>query len=156
MTVSEAWLLEPNETMPIAIGDNEMMEYVQDAASYPVPGAPEYCDRIVLWQDHIAPVMDLNIMLNRPSDDSNRLMSLIAYQSQPGAALQYLALKVRTPPRKIIVDDEQACELPEDIEEGPLNPLCLSCFTEDSRPVLILDIAKLCSAEFRDYLNTGN
>ena len=153
MTISEAWLLEPNESLSIAISDHEMVEYLQDPVTYPVPGAPEYCNRIIFWQGHLAPVMDLDSLLGLASDASDRFMSLIAFQPQAGTPLQYMALNVRVPPRKVQVDDEQICELPAEISEGRLSTLCMSCFTQEERPVLILDIAGLCSTEYRDLVN---
>ncbi len=155
MTISEAWLLEPNDSLPIAISDQEMMEYVQASVSYSVPGAPNYCNRVISWQSHLVPVMDIDRLAGIPSDESGRLLGLMAYQMQPGAPLQYLGLKLKVPPRKIKVDDEQACELPEGISEGLLEPICLSCFTYEDRSVVILDIASLCSAEFRDLVNAA-
>lgn len=155
MTVSEAWLLEANDSLVIAIGDHEMVEYVQAPISFSVPGAPDYCNSIIFWQGHLVPVMDLDRLLGFPTDETGRLMSLIAYQTQPGTALQYMALKLKLAPRKIQVDDEQACELPEALSEGRLSSLCLSCFTLENRPVLILDIAGLCSAKYRDLVNAA-
>jgi chemotaxis signal transduction protein len=153
MSVSDAWLLEPNDTLSIAIGDHEMVEYVQVPISFPVPGSPDYCHHVSFWQDKLVPVMDIGVLLGEPAQDTGTFMSLIAYQEQPGSPLQYLAVKVRTVPEKIRVDDDQVSDLPEEISEGKLMPVCLSCFNHGNRPVVILDIARLCSAEFRDLVN---
>ncbi|MDH5353389.1 MAG: chemotaxis protein CheW [Gammaproteobacteria bacterium] len=153
MTVSNAWLLEASDSLSIAISDAEMVEYVQVPVSFTVPGAPNYCNQILYWQSHLVPVMDLGRLLGFSADEEGSLLSLIAYQTQPGTALQYMALKLKVAPRKIQVDDKQACELPEAISEGLLSSLCLSCFTHENRSVLILDIASLCSAKYRDQVN---
>jgi chemotaxis signal transduction protein len=153
VSVSNAWLLEPNDLLSIAIGDHEMVEYLDSSTCFPVPGAPNYCNQVLYWKNKLVPVMDLGVLLRKPVQGSGAFMSLIAYQQQPGLALQYLALKVRTTPEKILVDDTQVCELPVEINEGPLMPLCLTCFRHEDRPIVILDIASLCSAEFRDVVN---
>jgi chemotaxis signal transduction protein len=154
MSVSDAWLLEPNDSLSIAIGDHEMVEYVQVPVSFPVPGSPGYCHHVLFWQDNLVPVMDIGVLLGQPAQDTSSFMSLIAYQQQPGSPLQYVAVKVRTAPEKIQVDDAQVSELSKEISDGILMPVCLSCFSYGNRPVVILDIARLCSAEFRDLVNS--
>ena len=154
MSVSEAWLLEPNEELLVAISDHEIVEHIQGSITYPIPGSPEYCNKTVFWQGHLVPVIELDRLLGLPLDESSQFMTLIAFQSQPDTALQYLALKVNVVPRKIMVDDDQVCELPEKISKSPLNSLCLSCFVYENKSVLILDMARLCSAEYRDSVNS--
>ena len=156
MSVSNAWLLEPNDFLSIAIGDYEMVEYLDGSTCFSVPGAPNYCNQILYWKNNLVPVMDLGVLLGKPAQGSGAFMSLIAYQEQPGSALEYLALKVRTAPEKILVDDTQVCELPAEINEGLLMPLCLSCFRHADRSVVILNITSLCSAEFRDVVNLAD
>jgi chemotaxis signal transduction protein len=154
MSVSDAWLLEPNDLLSVAIGDHEMVEYVHGPISFAVPGAPNYCNHVLFWKNMLVPVMDLGVLLGNPAQETGAFMSLIAYQEQPGLALQYLALKVRTAPEKIRVDDAQVVELPKELSDGVLMPVCFSCFNHADRPVVILDITSLCSAEFRDLVST--
>ena len=154
MSVSDAWLLEANDSLSIAIGDHEMVEFVQAAAiSFPVPGSPDYCGHVVFWQNNLIPVIDMGVLLGKPALDASAFMSLVAYQQQPGSPLQYLAIKVTTAPEKILVDDAQVSEIPDELSNSLLMPACHSCFTHGDRSVVILDIAGLCSAEFRDLVN---
>jgi chemotaxis signal transduction protein len=150
MSVSEAWLLESNDSLSIAISDSEMIEYVHAPVIFSVPGSPNYCNHVLHWQNNLVPVMDIGLLLSRSAAEASKLMSLVAYQDEPGSPLQYLAIQVRKPPEKIQVDDSQASELSEEISASLLMPLCLSCFTRGDQSVLILDIPRLCSAEFRD------
>lgn len=156
MSISSAWLLEPNDLLSMAIGDHEMVEYVHVSASFPVPGAPKYCNHVLFWKHNLVPVMDLGILLGKPAQGTSAFISLVAYQERPGSALQYVAVKVRTAPEKVRVDDSQVCDLPVEISEGVLMPLCLSCFNHGGKSVVILDIAGLCSGEFRDLINAPN
>ena len=156
MSISSAWLLEPNDLLSIAIGDHEMVEYVHVSVSFPVPGAPKYCNQVLYWKHNLVPVMDIGVLLGNPAQGASTFICLIAYQEQSGSVLQYVAVKVRTAPEKIRVDDSLVCDLPADINEGVLLPLCLSCFSHGGRPVVILDIAGLCSGEFRDLINAPN
>ena len=97
--------------------------------------------------------MDIAALLGHSSDGVKTLMCLLTYQDQPGAALQQLVVRVTKAPEKILVDDKQACELPEEISTSVLKPVSLSCFSHADKPVIILDIARLCYAEFRDAAN---
>ena len=155
MTSSDAWLLECRDSLSIAIAVHEMAEYVQAPIRFAVPGSPEYCSSVLLWQENLVPIMDIAALLGHPPAEEISPMSVVTYQQQPGAPLQHLAISVTSAPEKIRVEDEQVCELPEELNTGVLMPVTLSCFTHDTRPVIILDIAGLCSAKFRDAANAA-
>ena len=155
MTVSDALLLECSDTLSIAVGDHEMVEFVPTPIRFAVPGSPAYCSNVLLWQENLVPIMDIAALLGHSLDEAKTLMCLLTYQEQPGAALQQLVVRATKAPEKIRVDDEKACELPEEISTSVLMPVSLSCFTHADQPVIILDIAGLCSAEFRDAANAA-
>ncbi len=152
MSSARAWLLECGNSLAFAVGDHEMAEYVQQQDFYPVPGAPAYCQGVIVWQGNIVPVMDLATLHDRnASSGQNRsYLCIINYQPPPNTALQQLAVRVTRAPQKIIVDDEHACEIPEFVDASVLGQACLACFNRDELPVMIIDIARLCSAEFRE------
>jgi len=156
MSISDAWLLETNDSLSIAIGDHEMVEYVHAPVCFSVPGSPEYCNSVLFWQNNLVPVMDFGVLFDQPVVADSNLISLVVYQEEPGSPLQYVAIKVITAPEKIRVDDAQACELPDENIADLLKLLCLSCFSHEDQPVMILDINRLCSAEFRDIANGIN
>lgn len=153
MTTSDAWLLECSDTLSIAVGDHEMVEYIDTPFRFDVPGAPEYCSAVLLWQENLVPVMDLAALLGHSRDDLKPRLSLLNYQDKAGEALQQVAIAVNRAPQKIVVDDEHACELPEEVNTSPLRALSLSSFNHNGQTVIILDISGLCSAEFRDTAN---
>ncbi len=157
MTASEAWLLECGSSLALAVGDHEMAEYVQQQDFYPIPGAPEYCHGVIVWQGNIVPVMDLATLHDRntSSGQDRSYLCVLNYQSAPNTALQHLALRVSRTPQKIIVDDQHACELPEYLGGSVLEKVCLACFNRDELPVIIIDLARLCSAEIRDLANAA-
>ncbi|MCP4331794.1 MAG: chemotaxis protein CheW [Gammaproteobacteria bacterium] len=152
MTTTQAWLLECGESLSIAIGFNEMVELLQNQNSYSVPGSPGYCSRVLIWQEStVVPVMDITSLHSEDGENhENPYICLLKYQQAPQMPLQYLALLVNTPPRRIEIDDDQACELPEEIVRSTLQPVAVSCFLYEDKPVVILDLTYLCSAEFRD------
>ena len=156
MSTSEAWLLDCGNSLAIAVGDHEMAEYVQDRSYHSVPGSPGYCHSVLVWQNNVVPVMDLSALQYGPGGElENFSVCVLNYQEAPNTPLQHLALRVVRAPQKIRVDDDQACEIPDGLQASVLKNVCLACFNYDGLPVLVVDIARLCSAEFRDLANAA-
>ena len=153
MTTSDAWLLDCGDSLRIAVGDREMIELIRDQSCYPVPGTPDYCASVVAWQGRIVPVMDLARLHDAAAvrRHSSAYLCLLYYQSAPGQPVQPVAIRVTDAPERIRVDDAQVCELPEKFADSRLRAVTLCCFEQAGEGVLILDIASLCSAEFRDF-----
>lgn len=152
MSISNAWLLECGDALTVAVSDHEIVECVQPERYFRIPGTPDYCCSVLAWQDKLVPVMDMAAAL----DDDHKVRSeplfacLLSYQLAPKQPLQYLALPISQTPQKIQVDDEQVCELPTDGISRLLASVSFCCFSHQQLPVAILDIAKLCSEEFRE------
>lgn len=156
MTTSAAWLLECGDSLALAVADHEMAEFVQQRETWTVPGAPGYCTSVMVWQNNIVPVMDLRALRDGFAETSNKSHACVLnYQEAPHLPLQQLAVCVTRAPQKIRVDDEQACDFPASLESGKLREVTLACFAHDGLPVLIVDIARLCSAEFRELANAA-
>jgi len=151
MSLSTAWLLQCGEKLSIAVGDREMVELVQGQSSHPVPGSPTHCSSVLVWQESIVPIMDLAVLYSGVGlDPQNSYPCLLNYQEAPSRPIQLLALRVSEAPERIQVDDAQFCEMSPDLAT-PFKPITLSSFSHHARTVLILDIASLCSAEFREF-----
>jgi chemotaxis signal transduction protein len=149
--MSNAWLLECDPELTVAVGDHEIVEYIQPQRSYAVPETPPYCNRVIVWQDKLLPVIDMALLTGvRELQQEVSYACLLRYQLAPRAALQYLALRINRTPQKVVVDDSQVCEFADDEVSPLLKVVTLCCFTHMQRAVPILDLAKLCSGEFRD------
>jgi chemotaxis signal transduction protein len=149
MTNTGAWLLKTANGLQIAVAEFQMTEYLLSAKRTDVPLAPDYCREGFVWRDDFLPLMNIDALAGGARPSGADQIAVLAYQTQPGAALQYLGLAIREAPRKIRVDDHQAGPLPEDCGEL-LHRLAVSCFQHDHHPTLVLELARLCSAEFRD------
>lgn len=154
MSSSDAWLLDCGESLAIAVGDHEMLELVQTGQQHQVSASPEHDSGVLQWQGGNVPVMEISSLHNGARLDSkNSYLCLLNYQASSGAALQQLALRITRAPERIQVDDAQLCEFPREYDESLLKAVTLSCFTHHAKPVLILDIASLCSSEFQDQVS---
>lgn len=150
MSKSNAWLLECGDSLTFAVGDHEIVECLQAVHFYPVPAAPHYCSSVIAWQDRLVPVMDIGAIFQVHSQREAPFVCLLSYQQAPRQPLQYLAVPINRTPGKIVVDDDQVCEAPPGSDSALLQSISLCCFSHADQPVPIVDIAKLCSGEFRE------
>ena len=104
MTMSEAWLLECGNSLALAVCDHEMAEYIQPQQTWTVPGAPDYCGSVMVWQNNIVPIMDIPALdggIMRNADESH--VCILHYQDAPRQPLQHLAVRVSRAPQKVRV-----------------------------------------------------
>lgn len=109
-----------------------------------VPGAPYYCLGLIEWQGLRLPLVDLNALLRAYPDGESAgggHVLVLAYQSTPGAPLEYGAVCARLLVRMVEVADSQRCELPRDSDLWPW--IALSCFEHEGRAVPVLDTRRL-------------
>lgn len=146
-----AWLIHPLGFIPCAIAEYEIIQYLTNQMTYTLPHAALHCQKVVYWHDQLIPVMNLSI----PTKIHEEHIAMLVYQTMPNMPLQYLALAIDAPPVKITVSDQAACPLPQ--SNLALWEQCAkSCFLYQSIPTPILNIAALCTTQFRDYLNLTN
>lgn len=150
MSSSNAWLLECSDALTIAVGDHEIVECVQPEQVFQVPTTPGYCANVVAWQGRLVPMLDMGEAFQAGARQGSPFVCLLSYQVGPRQPLQYIGLPVNRTPQKIEVDDEQVCEFAGDNVPALLQAISLCCFTHAELPVPIVDIARLCSAEFRE------
>lgn len=155
MSSANAWLLQCSETLTVAVGDHEIIECIQSQDEHPVPLAPHYCNSVLVWQNRMVPILDLAkaIGLDEP-ENSTSIACLLNYQQAPHQPLQQVALRVRKNPEKIYVDDAQAADLSEATTNVLFESIALGCFLHGHQAIAIIDIAKLCCADFREQVLT--
>lgn len=139
-----AWLLNVANNIQLSIAEYEAAEYVEDPPLHFVPMSPEYCKNTIFWHDRIVPLIDLNILYGNPATTNYQSVIITAYQEKDHMPLEYIAFVLASPPEKIIVHDDNACELPE-FYPDKLKPYVLSVFHYNKKATSILDIARLSS-----------
>lgn len=145
-----AWLLSVAENIQLCIGEHEAAEYIENPQLQYIPMTPDFCKNIIFWNDMIVPLIDINILYGNPAATGYQHVIVIAYQEKEGMPLGYVAFVLASPPDKIIVNDDDACELPEDYPET-LSPYVLSLFSHNNQVVSILDIARLSTVLPEQY-----
>ncbi len=140
MSLMNAWLLDFGGSYQAAVGARELLHLVNEPATFAVPYTPEYCRRVVSWQEHLLPVMDIKARLGDAPGEAP-FLAVVGYQQQRGAYPQFGALMLASPPRQLAVTDEQACPLPEG--SSAWRELSISCFDHQGTPVPVLDLRRI-------------
>ncbi len=140
-----AWLLRVSENIQFCIGEHEAETYIEEISLQPVPLTPDYCNNVIFWQDLILPVIDMNKFVGYGAETdlkntSSKHIFVISYQKQENMPLEYIAVKLSATPEKILVKDEDVCELPEEYPDT-LKPYLLSLFNYNNRLTSVFDIA---------------
>ncbi len=147
MSACTAWLLNLRGGMSAAVGEFELIHIIPfSPLLFEVPLSPRYCRNVVLWRDHLVPLMDLTARVtNRvieqavPIAGMKYLVGIVAHQDRAGGDVQYGALSMDKPPVHIQVDAGQACDLPASLQDW--RRVTISCFEQPgygSVPVLDL------------------
>ena len=148
MPSSAAWVLDLGAGLQAATGPLETLHVVHQPTAYLVPGSPFYCQRVLVWEDQILPMMELAPWLygaaHSEADQNNIIAVIVAYQDQPQQEPNYGALRLADLPRQINVDDEHACPLP-DTPEG-WSSIASACFEYQQWALPILDLATIFSS----------
>jgi len=142
MSRMNAWLLDFGGDCRAAVGTRELLHLVDAPVTFAVPRSPEYCRRVVMWQERLLPVMDIATRVGSVSRQAP-FLAVIGYQQQRGEYPHFGALMLSSPPRQLEVSDEQACRLPD--KDGAWRELSISCFEHQGSPVPVLNLCRIFS-----------
>ena len=142
---SRAWLLDFGRGVKAAVGPHEMSHVTLSADLFDVPHAPDFCNEVLFWQDYILPVLDVHSFLKKQKiiRAHSGIVGIAIYQESSEKALTYAGLHLAETPSIIFVSDEQACELPSQMEIWA--PITIACFTHKNESIPVIDLAKLFS-----------
>ncbi len=147
MSACTAWLLNLRGGLSAAVGELELIHIIPFAPLlFEVPVSPRYCRNVVLWHDHIVPLMDLTARVTSrvveqavPIAGMQYLVGIVAHQERAGGSVQYGALSMDKPPVHIQVGAGQACDLPASLQGW--RRIAISCFEHPGHgPVPVLDL----------------
>ncbi len=145
MSGQGAWLLEFGSGQTGVIGERQLLHLLPAPLSlHEVPASPFFCRHVVIWEQEPVPVMALSAWLEgRPSSDEPAVVAVAAFFDTRAGENRYGALRLSAIPRRIVVSDEQACELPPDMAEW--REIALSCVEHQSRALPIVNLAHVFS-----------
>jgi hypothetical protein len=146
--ISNGWLLYLNGGMRAAIGLRQMLYVLPDEpTTYTVPKTPAHAARVLVWQGHLVPLIDLHVYLcgggrfgSGPSN-SQAMVGIVACAigSESESSTTFGAFVMSRAPDRIQVSDSQACGLPDELATWA--PIAASCFRHPLLgPVPVLDL----------------
>ncbi len=149
-----AWILSFSPRGRVAIGEFELVHILDRAPRrFGIPGTPAHCREAILWQEEVLPYVDLRKLA--PAEDADtpessgetrsadgEVVAVVGYHAFSKELPQYGALRLRAIPTRVLVTNNSACDLPDDI--GELHRMACSCFRHsDFGPVPVLDLPRM-------------
>jgi hypothetical protein len=118
--LGEAWLLQLSQNLCVAIGRYELKYLETDYELIQVPGAPDYCNRCIHWQEQLIPVLEAPRLLQASTSSAVLAseaaglaisgLAIVAYEGQ-GQGMGLGALAVVHPPSLVAIAASQALDL---------------------------------------------
>ncbi len=140
-----AWMLQVAAGIQVAVGQYEVIHIVDRPDYISVPQAPAHCHHVILWNNHIVPVMELSVWLTGHMQPGGaNIVGIVAYE-RPEGGYAYGGLGLSSIPTLHQVNNQQFCELPS-ANSDKWQRISLSCFTsETGQAVPVLDLPLLFS-----------
>lgn len=150
-------MMHPLGTDPVAVGEFELAHVMPEAPElFAVPGAPAYCRQAIVWNARPVPLLDLPTRVYNPRallaatrtrELAHAYIAVVRFGSQSNLeSVDYGAIALRDLPVRVLVSDEQASRLPDDMEDW--STYALSCFAHaDGTTVPILHLERLFGAD---------
>jgi hypothetical protein len=152
---ARAWTLDVAAGQIAAVGEKELQEVLCEPPLQFQPAAPAYRRHTLDWRGLPLEVIDLSVLFGAPAAQlAPRWVTVAACLPEDASKPQFLALALQAAPARIEVTNAMACALPETALREYLVWTCLSvcCFRHESRPIPVLDLARLLSPRNRQRL----
>lgn len=142
MSRCTGWLLSFGGGSEAAIGQRELLHLIDRPELHAVPCAPEHCRRVLIWDQGFLPVFDLGAWSDRTAAIGHgQIVAVVGFKSEGNGATEFGGLLLDAPPRRIDVDDDWACPLPQD--RAHWRPVSCSCFENEGKPLPVLDLERV-------------
>ena len=151
MTKAAAWIMNIDEDLYVSISQMELVHILNDPPCVQIPQAPPHCNRTLLWNDALLPIIDLSLLLEHKTPDrAGDVVAVAIYQDAKGEH-RYGGIRQLGSPKLEYVTNDQVCALPGHFDR--LTPATLSCFSSTSgHSVPILDVSRLFSREYAETI----
>lgn len=150
--ISRAWLLDFGRGLRASVGFHEMSQVLIAPTLFDVPCTPLYCNEVLIFQDHILPVLDFPSFLegHKVPHLGPAIVGIVVHQEDLNHPLSYAGLRLVSLPINIYVSDDQACEL-SFRQEHWHPPLVVSCFAYEETIIPVLNLVYLFSKKVGTY-----
>jgi chemotaxis signal transduction protein len=144
MAEAMAWIVHLDGRLCVAMGEHEMVHFIEHPVCKDIPHTPTHCHQILWWEGECLPVLDLAAWLTgQPVERTHTAVGIVRWQERSAATPQYGALLCTGIPQKLQVKDEQSCDLP--VEPAGWRVVAVSCFRHNALSVPIVDVPYIFS-----------
>lgn len=145
-----AWLLDFGAGRRAAVGLREILHVAYAPQIFAVPQTPPHCSRVLIAEERILPVWDVAAWLGSATPGrQSALAAIVGHQRNRRGPVSLGALLIAEPPLRILVGDEDACELPS--TSARWRAISMSCVDYRGEALPILDLRLM----FSDALAAG-
>ena len=142
-----AWLMQIDRLSKVAVGQLELIHIIAEPEYIDIPRAPEYCKRIVVWNNSVIPVFDLSLLINKTSAFyQHNAVAVALYSDMVTQKIKYGGIQLIDMPTLDKVTNKQhisEIEMPEHWRS-----ISISGYrSKDNDVVPILNISRLFSTE---------
>ena len=152
-----AWLLSPGHACTVAVGKFEVRHLLTNPKTYCLPRAPEYCRRLLWWNDRLVPIFDLagwmvdadgvTRAVNSEESLSASIYAIVGYNTIT-SPIEYGAFEILEPPKMVYVKDSDF--MTPDNKFAAKKAAIHSCFNDDGRSIPIINVGKIFSGLLTD------
>lgn len=133
MASGSGWRFNLGGGLTAVVGQNELVHIM--------PMVIDHQNRTAEWNGEQIPLVDVGAVFLQKPPLSAPFVGVVAYPRQDGEGVQFGAISLLTLPVRITVDDEQACDLPD--QPVGWKEISISCFSLEGSPCPILDTPAL-------------
>jgi len=140
-----AWIITLPGDVRVAVGAVELVHVLPDTPGrIRLSEAPACFKEAISWGHGEVAIFDAGKFSEGIEKIADTIyFGIVRYRSNASTPQRFGALKMSDMPKRVPVDDEMACDLPDSLQHW--RPLIVSCFELEGRPVPVLDLAKLFS-----------
>ena len=145
MSSAPAWLMQIDRLSRVALGQLELVHIIPSPEYVEIPKSHDYCNRVVLWNKKIIPVMDISMLVNRvPSYIENNAVAVAIYRDKNTEDIKYGGIQLTDMPILESVDNSQAVSKSELPDKWDM--VSISCFQMSENEIVpVLDVRRLFS-----------
>lgn len=145
-----AWLLSFGGGRRAAVGMREVLHVTFAPHLVAIPQTPPHCSQVLVAEERIVPAWDVAAWLGAAAPGRvSRLAAIVGHQKSRGGPVTLGALLISEPPVRIMVGDDDACDLPP--VPARWRAIAMSCVKHQGEPLPILDLRLM----FSDGLSVG-
>ena len=146
MPAAVAWIIDLPCDLRAAVGGAELVHVLPDTPRRtPIADGPVYMHEAIAWDAGLVPVFDTARLSEGVAKSADCVyFGIVRFRTDHTGPQRFGALKLTAIPKRVSVDDQMACDLPDFYER--FRKFSISCFEFDGYPVPVLNLARIFSA----------